>query len=130
MSQFRRVISDVIHPLGGSSGIAKDRGMILLCEPDQALRLSSKIVRSTDGLPLQRGDIFSESAPVPTARTPRSDDREISNRDLKVPLKIRFKTERQNDRPQALQRKDSKALRSDESRPKRPLGSPKRPVKR
>jgi len=55
----KRVISDVIHPPGGSSGIQKDKGIILLCEPEQASRISSKVARSEQGLPLQRGDFYS-----------------------------------------------------------------------
>jgi hypothetical protein len=91
-SKFRRVISDVIHPPGGSSGINRDRGMLLLCEPEVAERISSKVARTPEGAPLRRGDLYQHGGEPPRHEPPAS-RREpgAPERERKAPIRVHFK---------------------------------------
>ncbi len=87
-----RVVSDVIHPPGGSSGIQKDRGIVLLCEPEQPVRISSKEARSSDGAPLQRGDLYSPSTKKSVPSTGVSQQRVAEpTRKKSQRIQVRFK---------------------------------------
>jgi hypothetical protein len=114
LSRLRRVISDVIQPPGGTSGARQDKGMVLLCEPETAKRVSSKTARAPDGSPLRRGDVH-QDGPEPSPHPARPGRLERPSKHPS-PGKSTRATERATER--TVERKGSPRTEREDSRGK------------